>query len=120
VQYYDKNALVKKNYIFDNNNNNFICEKDGDIISKIIIGNILNNTSLDPEKNIELSRRYQVLSKYTSLYAEIENEFRNQNELSYIEQSDGRDIHTIKNKIDSDSDSDSDDGDKKCKRINKK
>ena len=114
VQYYDKNELVKKNYIFDNNNNNYICENDGDIISKIIIGNILNNTSLNPEKNIELSRRYQVLSKYTSLYAEIENEFKNQNEMSYIEQSDGRDIHTIKNKNDSDSDSDSDDG--KCKK----
>ena len=104
VQYYDKNELVKKNYIFDNNNNNCICENDGDIISKIIIGNILNNTSLEPEKNIELSRRYQVLSKYTSLYAEIENEFKNQNEMSYIEQSDGRDIHAANYIIDSDSD----------------
>ena len=120
VQYYDKNELVKKNYIFDNNNNNCICENDGDIISKIIIGNILNNTSLEPEKNIELSRRYQVLSKYTSLYAEIENEFKNQNEMSYIEQSDGRDIHAANYIIDSDSD-DSDiyekkSRSKKCKK----
>ena len=120
VQYYDKNELIKKNYIFDNNNNNYICENDGDIISKIIIGNILNNTSLEPEKNIELSRRYQVLSKYTSLYAEIENEFKNQNEMSYIEQSDGRDIHAANYIIDSDSD-DSDiyekkSRSKKCKK----
>ena len=115
VQYYDKNELVKKNLIFNNKCNNFICEKDGDIISKIIIGNILNNTNLEPEKNLELSRGYQVLSKYTSLYAEVENEFKNKNEMLYIEQDDGRDIHTYKKDINSDSDSDSyKDG--KCKK----
>jgi len=76
LQYYDKNELIKKNLIFDNNN--IICENNGDIISKIIIGNILNNTVLNPKKSLELSRKYQVLSKYTSLYAEVENEYVNQ------------------------------------------
>ena len=84
IQYYDKNELIKKNYVFDNNN--IIFENDGDIISKIIIGNLLNNTTLDQNKNIELSRKYQVLSKYTSLYTEVENEFANQNKISIIEQ----------------------------------
>ena len=119
VQYYDKNELVKKNYVFNKNNNNYICENDGDIISKIIIGNILNNTNINHEKNIELSKKYQVLSKYTSLYAEIENEIANKNEMSYIEQSDGREAETeiyyakkkrnkkCKRKISSESDSES-------------
>jgi len=125
IQYYDKNELIKKNYIFDNNN--IICENDGDIISKIIIGNILNNTILDTEKNIELSRKYQVLSKYTSLYAEIENEFRNKNEMSKIEQSEVKNIKNYRENesySDSDNDSDSDSDSikkyKKCKKKTKK
>ena len=55
-----------------------IKDEDGDIISKIIIGNILNNTNknnaIEKEKNIELSLKYKVLSEYTSLFAKIENE----------------------------------------------
>ena len=82
IEYYDKKELIKKEINFDNN----ISENDGDIISKIIIGNILNNTDLPQEKNIELSKRYQVLSKYTSLYAEVENEKSTQNEMLIIEQ----------------------------------
>ena len=67
-------------------NINLIIKNDGDIISKIIIGNILKNADLPQDKNIELSKRYQVLSKYTSLYAEIENEKSTQNEMLKIEQ----------------------------------
>ena len=97
LQYYDKNELIKKNLIFDNNN--IICENNGDIISKIIIGNILNNTTLNHKNSLELSRKYQVLSKYTSLYAEVENEYVNQKEMLIIEQNKERD-----NKSDSESD----------------
>ena len=41
------------------------------------MGNILNNHLFDKNKSIELSKKYQVFSKYTSLYAEIENEHPN-------------------------------------------
>ena len=113
IQYYDKNELIKKNYIFDNNN--IIFQNDGDIISKIIIGNILNNTILESEKNIELSKKYQVLSKYTSLYAEIENEFANKNEISKIEQIEDRNID-----IDSKNESSFEKKDRKRKKLCKK
>ena len=99
IEYYDKKELIKKEINFDNNN---ISENDGDIISKIIIGNILNNTDLPQEKNIELSKRYQVLSKYTSLYAEVENEKSTQNEMIIIEQK------KLKEIVESESDSDND------------
>lgn len=69
-------------------------DEDGDIISKIIIGNILNNINqknvIEKEKNIELSLKYKVLSEYTSLFAKIENENENANidkqELKLIQQ----------------------------------
>ena len=48
IEYYDKNELINKDYIFDKNN--IIHEANGNIISKIIIANILNNTILNPEK----------------------------------------------------------------------
>ena len=147
IEYYDKKELIKKIINFDNNNNNIISENDGDIISKIIIGNILNNTDLPQDKNIELSKRYQVLSKYTSLYAEVENEKSTQNEMLKIEQKKLEEIEESesdsdndikkpkpkkrrrkcnwKKKVESDSDSESDSGKKykkrkcmkKCKKI---
>ena len=101
IEYYDKKELINKKINFDNNNI-FISENDGDIISKIIIGNILNNTDLPQDKNIELSKRYQVLSKYTSLYAEVENEKSTQNEMLKIEQKKLEEIE------ESESDSDND------------
>jgi len=67
-------------------------DEDGDIISKIIIGNILNNINqknvIEKEKNIELSLKYKVLSEYTSLFAKIENENANidKQELKLIQQ----------------------------------
>ena len=105
LQFYDKNKLAKKELIFDIKN--IICENEGDIISKIIIGNILNNnTSLDigKDKNIELAKKYQVLSKFTSLYAEIENEFafKDSKELRSVEQ---KYIERKEDKKESDSDS---------------
>ena len=79
LQYYLKKKLIEKEFIFKKNN--MIKDEDGDIISKIIIGNILNNTNqrnaIEKEKNIELSLKYKVLSEYTSLFAKIENENAN-------------------------------------------
>ena len=76
LQYYTQKKLIEKEFIFKKNN--MIKDEDGDIISKIIIGNILNNTNknnaIEKEKNIELSLKYKVLSEYTSLFAKIENE----------------------------------------------
>ena len=88
-EYYDKNQLIKEVYIFDEKN--IIKENDGDIISKIIIGNILNsnNNSIEEKQEIELAKKYQVLSKSTALYAEIENEDANKalSQLEVVEQS---------------------------------
>ena len=114
LEFYDKNQLVKKELIF--NNKNIIYEDEGDIISKIIIGNILNNnTSLEigEDKNIELAKKYQVLSKFTSLYAEIENEFafKDSNKLKYVEQKYKDENHEKENNSDSDNDQNSDDDD---------
>jgi len=112
IEYYDKNELINKDFIFDKNN--IIHETNGDIISKIIIGNILNNTILNPEKNIELSKKYQVLSKYTSLYAEVENEESNKNEMITIEQKEIKE--DINNESDSEDDMKSKKRAKKCKK----
>ena len=113
IEYYEKNELINKDFIFDKNN--IIHETNGDIISKIIIGNILNNTILNPEKNIELSKKYQVLSKYTSLYAEVENKESNKNEMITIEQKE------IKKDINNESDSEDDMKSKKrAKKYQKK
>ena len=87
LEYIDKIEQVKKEIIFDDKN--IIKENDGDIISKIIIGNILNNNnSIEINKEIELAKKYQVLSKSTSLFAEVENEDSNAalSQLEVVEQ----------------------------------
>ena len=60
---------------------------DGDILSKIIIGNILKNNSDTKinEQEIALSIKYKILSKKTSLFAEIENESKIIGELKKID-----------------------------------
>ena len=50
---------------------NIINIPDGEILSKIIIGNKLKNKDLTKEEEIKLSKEYQILSKNTSLFAEI-------------------------------------------------
>ena len=48
---------------------------DGDSLGKIIMGTILKyNNNINEEEEKKLAKEYQVLSKNTSLYAEIENE----------------------------------------------
>ena len=88
-EYIDKTDIIKKEIIFDDKN--IVKETDGDIISKIIIGNILNNennNSIEINKEIELAKKYQVLSKSTSLFAEVENENSNAtlSQLEVVEQ----------------------------------
>ena len=46
--------------------------QEGDLLSRIIIGNILRKGEIDKEEDIKLSKEYQILSKNTSLFGEIE------------------------------------------------
>ncbi len=69
----DNEAEIEDNLIIEKENIHKLNE--GDSLGKIIIGTILkynNNISEEEEKN--LAKEYQVLSKNTTLYAEIENE----------------------------------------------
>jgi hypothetical protein len=134
--YYNKNKLIKDEYIFKERN--IIKEKDGDIISKIIIGNILNNnTSIQEKEEISLAKKYQVLSKSTALYAEIENEKANKylTNLQVVEQKDltyilsKSNINYLNKSSDESSsssedivniDSDSDSSSSRCKKKKKK
>ena len=91
------NKIINLNYIIKNENNNnnnkinfeinylFNNEKidkkyeiaslqllDGEELSKLIINNYLNNSNLDDEEKIKLALKYQIFTKNTSLFAEIE------------------------------------------------
>ena len=118
-EYIDKTELIKKEIIF--NDENILKENDGDIISKIIIGNILNNkennNSIEIKKEIELAKKYQVLSKSTSLFAEVENENSNAtlSQLEVVEQSENNFTQKEKEEKINKSDSDSEDVDVKDK-----
>ena len=98
LKYYEKNELTQKDYNFDSDNIFF--EKEGDIISKIIIGNILKNELVDINKNIKLAKKYQVSSKCTSLFAHVENNNPNMtlSNLKLIEQNEEKDIIKQANK----------------------
>ena len=69
----EKKIIFTKEHIFT--------DADGDIISKIIIGNILKNNNIEVNTEINLSKKYQILSPNTSLFAEIENEKQIKGEL---------------------------------------
>ncbi len=69
----DNEAEIEDNLIIEKENIHKLNE--GDSLGKIIIGTILkynNNISEEEEKN--LAKEYQVLTKNTTLYAEIEND----------------------------------------------
>lgn len=51
--------------------------EEGDLLSRIIIGNILRKEELPEEEDIKLSKEYQILSKHTSLFGEIEGDQAN-------------------------------------------
>ena len=50
--------------------------EEGDTLAKIIIGNLLKEGKVNNQ--VELSKKYQVLSKETALYGEIKNEGNNE------------------------------------------
>ena len=80
---FDENFKIKLSYqlcnkiiekVLDFNNNNIIELNDGNTLSKIIIGNYLKNNIINVEEEIKLSKKYNVLSKNTSLFAEIKKD----------------------------------------------
>ena len=71
----------EKNFEF----RNLLNLPDGDNLSKIIIDKYFkNNLDLDEKKEIKLAKEYEVLSKNTSLYAEISNEESQKKQLIQI------------------------------------
>ena len=75
----------KNEIIVDFNKNNIIYLTDGDNMTKIIVDNYLKaNLDMDEKTEINISKEYEVLSKNTSFFAEIENENSQQNKLIKI------------------------------------
>ena len=66
------NKIIEK--VLDFNNNNMIKLNNGNTLSKIIIGNYLKKNIINEKEEIKLSKKYNVLSKNTSLFAEIKRE----------------------------------------------
>ena len=67
---------------------NIIKLKDGEEMSKMIVGKALKcNEDLikDNEKEIKFAKKYQILSKNTALFAEIENEDNQQSKLIKVD-----------------------------------
>ena len=80
------------------NLDNIIKIEDGEEIGKMIIGKALkNNDELlkDEKKEIEFAKKYQILSKNTSLFAEIPNEENQQSKLIKVN------LNEFKNKMSS-------------------
>ena len=75
---------VINNNVFFKNEQNIVRLPDGDEMSKMIVGKSLkNNKELtdDVKKEVELAKKYQLLSKNTAFFAEILNDVENQNKL---------------------------------------
>lgn len=98
VYSFKDNSVIK---IKINFNNDIISDKEGDIkeiealnngeeLGKIIIGSLINNRSLnkslDKTDVINLSKKYQILSKYTCFFGSFENNEKNQDKLIKIYQ----------------------------------
>jgi len=83
-----KNPInIIKEKIYFNKEENIIKLKDGDELSKMIIGKALKrNKELIEDKNKEMqfSIKYQILSKNTALFAEIINESKENNQKKLI------------------------------------
>ena len=74
----DPNNLIKENLSFSKNN--IIKLENGDNMSKMIISKALKNNKLfieNEQKEIDFAQKYQILSKNTSLFAEILNDNSN-------------------------------------------
>ena len=81
--------LKEENYTQKENDINRIENLDnGDDLSKLIIGNLINNTDLNKNLTnneiIKLSKEYGVLSKYTCFFGSMENEDKIENKLINI------------------------------------
>ena len=76
--------LIVTNVSFEN----FIKLEYGDEMTKMIVGKALNNNEefkKDEKKEIEFAKKYQILSKNTSLFAEIKNKESQQDKLIKVE-----------------------------------
>ena len=83
IEYIKK--MEQNEIIVDFNKNNIICLPDGDNMTKIIVDKYLKtNLNMDEKSDIKISKEYEVLSKNTSFFAEIENENSQQNKLIKI------------------------------------
>ena len=83
IEYIKK--MEQNEIIVDFNKNNIICLPDGDNMTKIIVDKYLKtNLNMDEKSEIKISKEYEVLSKNTSFFAEIENENSQQNKLIKI------------------------------------
>ena len=82
----NQNNIIKEKISF-NKNRNIIRFTDGDELSKMIVGKSLkSNKELINNKNkeIEFSKKYQILSKNTALFAEIINDYNEINQKKLI------------------------------------
>ena len=76
--------LIESSVSFEN----LIKLADGEEMSKMIVGKALNNNEefkKDEKKEIEFAKKYQILSKNTSLFAEIINDESQQDKLIKVE-----------------------------------
>jgi hypothetical protein len=76
--------LIEVNVNFDN----ILKLEDGEEMSKMIVGKALKNNeelTKDEEKEIKFAKKYQILSKNTSLFAEVINDDNQQSKLVKVE-----------------------------------
>ncbi len=78
VEFFKNKEKIKKQFEF----NKLMNLPEGDNMTKIIIDKYLkNNSNLNEKTEIKLAKEYEVLSKNTSLFAEISNEETQKKEL---------------------------------------
>ena len=84
------NEKFQKEYQF--NPEEILKIKDGEELSKLIIGLSFKYNIINTEKEqIDFSKKYQVLSKYTTLFADIENNNPITNEMKTFEEKKNKD-----------------------------
>ena len=81
VEFFKNKEKIKKQFEF----NKLMNLPEGDNMTKIIVDKYLKtNINIDEQTEIKISKEYDVLSKNTSLFAEIENENSQKNKLITI------------------------------------
>ena len=97
----ENNNNIKEIIKFEKNKN-IIKLKDGDEMIKMIVGKaIKNNKELikDTKKEIEFATKYQILSKNTALFCEIENNQKVETELTNIKLNDKQELNNNNTQI---------------------